>query len=112
MFRSPGFPVLRLLALISLLLMLPEKSGAYGSLGAGTGALLGGDLTDPENNGVDGAATNWNWVSIVASSENAWTAEGAYNVFDNKVGAGDDKWCCDGPPQSIAVQFDRPYVLT
>ncbi len=87
-------------------------SSAFIIRGAGTGALIGGDLTDPENNGVDGAMTNWNWVSINATSENAWSAEGAYNIFDNKVGAGDDKWCCDGPPQSIAVQFDRPYVLT
>ena len=111
MCRLTGLTV-RALALFALLFMLPEISGAYGSLGAGTGALLGGDLTDPENNGVDGAMTNWNWVSINATSENAWVTEGAYNVFDNKVGAGDDKWCCDGPPQSIAVQFDRPYVLT
>lgn len=26
---------------------------------AGTGTLPGGDLTDPENDGVDGAATGW-----------------------------------------------------
>jgi hypothetical protein len=89
-----------------------ESCRAFIVRGAGTGALIGGDLTDPENNGVDGAMTNWNWQTITATSENAWSAEGAYNIFDNKVGAGDDKWCCDGPPQSIAVQFDRPYVLT
>ena len=91
---------------------LPAAAFAYTVRGAGPGALIGGDLTDPEDDGVDGAMTNWNWAAISATSENAWSAEGAYNIFDNRVGPGDDKWCCDGPPQSIAVQFDRPYVLT
>jgi CotH kinase protein/Fn3 associated/Lamin Tail Domain/F5/8 type C domain/Chitobiase/beta-hexosaminidase C-terminal domain len=111
MFRCPGFLFPVTFALTALFLTAPLAS-AFTVLGAGTGALLDGDLTDPENNGSDVTGTGFNWVSITASSENAWTAEGAYNVFDNKVGAGDDKWCCDGPPQWIAVQFDRPYVLT
>ena len=84
-------------------------------LGTGTSSLIGGDLTDPEDDGVDGtdgAAGNWNWTSILASSENAWIGEGAYNVFDNKVGGGDMKWCCGGPTQSIYVQFSTTYVLT
>ena len=92
--------------------LVAEQANAYITRGAGTAALRGGDLTDPENNGVDGAMTNWNWIAITASSENSWTAEGAYNIFDNLVGGGDEKWCCDPAPQSIAVQFDRPYVLT
>ncbi|HWB02891.1 MAG TPA: lamin tail domain-containing protein [Verrucomicrobiales bacterium] len=100
-----------LLVLTALFLTVPE-SRAFTSLGAGTGALLGSDLTDPENNGSDASGTGFNWVSIQASSENAWSAEGAYNVFDNKVGAGDDKWCCDPAPQWIAVKLDKPYVLT
>ena len=85
---------------------------AFTILGSGTSALLGRDLTDPENNGVDGSGTNFNWLSIVASSENYWTSEGAFNVFDNQVGAGDAKWCCDPSPQWIAVKFDKPHVLT
>lgn len=81
-------------------------------LGSGTTALLGGDLTDPENNGSDATGANFNWVTITASSENYWTAEGAFNVFDNQVGQGDAKWCCDPAPQWIAVKFAQPYVLT
>ena len=73
---------------------------------------LGGDLTDPEDDGVDGADTNWNWSSISASSEPKWTAEGSYNVFDNKVGSSNNKWCCNGPTQWIAVEFSQAYVLT
>ena len=72
-------------------------------LGTGSGALQGGDLTDPENDGVDGSHTNWNWSSISASSEPQWTGEGSYNVFDNKVGSSQNKWCCNGPTQWIAV---------
>ncbi len=81
-------------------------------LGTGTGALQGGDLTDPENDGVDGSHTNWNWSSISASSEPRWTGEGSYNVFDNKVGSSQNKWCCNGPTQWIAVEFAQAYVLT
>ena len=84
-------------------------------LGTGTSSLIGGDLTDPEDDGIDGTdgtAGNWNWTSILASSENAWISEGAYNVFDNQVGGGDMKWCCEGPTQSIYVQFSTTYVLT
>ena len=74
--------------------------------------MQGGDLTDPENDGVDGAHTNWNWSSISASSEPRWTGEGSYNVFDNKVGSSQNKWCCNGPTQWIAVEFAQAYVLT
>lgn len=101
-----------LIPVLACLFLSAGAADAYIVRGAGTTALIGGDLTDPENDGVDGSMKNWNWVSLSATSENTWSAEGAYNIFDNKVGAGDDKWCCDGPPQSIAVQFDRPYVLT
>lgn len=99
---------------LSLLLLLIGGGSAYASsvLGTGAGALLGGDLTDPEDNGVDGSDTNWNWTSILASSENYWASEGAYNVFDNKVGGGSDKWCCNGPTQWIYVQFSESYVLS
>ena len=81
-------------------------------LGTGAESLLGGDLTDPENDGVDGAHTNWNWTSIDASSEEKWTHEGSFNVFDNKVGASHNKWCCNAPTQWISVGFSQPYILT
>jgi methionine-rich copper-binding protein CopC/uncharacterized protein YhjY with autotransporter beta-barrel domain len=83
-------------------------------LGTGTGALLGGDLTDPEDDGNDGTASgsNFNWVSINASSKNTFSGEGAYNVFDNKVGAGAMKWCCDAPTRWIYVQLSKSYQLT
>lgn len=92
-------------------------------LGVGAEFLLGGDLTDPENDGVDalGAATdpasNWNWVSISASHEPDFEGgENSFNIFDNKVGGGNDKWCCDDPtpdnPVWVAVEFAQPYRIS
>ena len=111
MARSPLFFVWFLL-ICGVAFSPVQRAGAFEALGTGAAALLRGDLTDPENDGNDATGTGFNWVSIFASSENLFTGEGAYNVFDNKVGAGDDKWCCDGAQQSIAVQLDKPYVLT
>ena len=98
--------------LILIILLYPSNSYSRQILGTGTSALIGGDLTDPENNGTDGSNTNWNWTSIVASQENYWHSEGAYNVFDNKVGGSSDKWCCGGSPQWIYVKFSQAYVLS
>jgi hypothetical protein len=96
---------------------------AVTSLGTGTGALLGGDLTDPQDNIDDDVpgnppffGSNFNFVNATATSENFFTPgggnEGALDVFDNKVDSGEAKWCCDGPPQSVAVQFARAVMLT
>ena len=101
-----------LTAVLFALFLSALPAPALTILGSGTTALLGGDLTDPENNGSDVTGTNFNWVTITASSENYWNAEGAFNIFDNQVGSGDAKWCCEPAPQWIAVEFDRPYVLT
>lgn len=87
---------------------------AVTSLGTGTGALLGSDLTDPENDIDDStsAGANFNWISATASSEPYFGSEGAFDVFDNQVGSGSTKWCCTAPPQFVAVQFTNFYVLT
>jgi len=93
------------------------------SLGTGTGALLGGDLTDPEDDGVEGPnpgsgnwdTLSWNWVHVTASSEeyfgNHGGSEGAFDLFDNQVGAGQTKWCCNGPPQWLTVEFAEPISI-
>lgn len=103
----------RVLALLFLAaLLLPVPSFALTVLGTGSGALLGGDLTDPENDGNDSNGTGFNWLSTAASSENNFGGEGALDVFDNQVGSGSTKWCCTGPPQWVAVELAQPYVLT
>ena len=68
---------------------------------AATASVDAIDLTDPENDGIEGptvfgppqtAGTNFNWVSITASEEEGFDSfagsEGAFNVFDNQVGGG------------------------
>ena len=83
-------------------------------LGTGSGALLGNDLTDPEDNGVDSGTngSNFNWTSINASSKKTFAGEGSYSVFDNNVDSGSAKWCCDNPTQWIYVQLSQSYVLS
>jgi hypothetical protein len=90
-------------------------------LGVGAESLIGGDLTDPENDGLDelGASEDpsWNWIGITASHEPDFEgAENSFNIFDNKVGGGNDKWCCDDPtpeaPVWVSVQFAQPISLT
>ena len=95
-------------------------------LGVGTGALLQNDLTDPENDGVEGptdpgppqtAGTDFNWVSINASDENYFSGqgagnEGAFDLFDNTTGGGVNKWCCAGAPQWITVEFEEPVSIS
>ena len=83
--------------------------------GTGTGALVGGDLTDPENNG-DQAGNNYNVVTFFADQEASFGGgEAAFNVFDNVVGGGDDKWCCGntpgGFPHFVGFQLAQPQVL-
>lgn len=70
-------------------------------LGTGTNALVGGDLTDPENDANAASYAGYDAV-FRASHENKFDSEGAFNVFDNTVGAGNSKWCCDGP--GVAAQ--------
>ena len=87
--------------------------------------LLGGDLTDPEDDGIEGptilgppqtAGENFDWLSISASSEEYFHGfggnEGAFDIFDNRVGPTADKWCCDAAPQSATVEFAEPVSLT
>ncbi|GAA0854699.1 PEP-CTERM sorting domain-containing protein [Aliiglaciecola litoralis] len=66
-------------------------------LGTGTGALIGGDLTDPENDGAADANVNYN-ASFNSSHEPFFGGgEGAFNVFDNILSPRNGKWCCNGP---------------
>jgi len=85
-------------------------------LGIGTAALLGGDLTDPENDGNEGAGPadpSWNWKSISSNAEPGFGGgEFSYNVFDNIAdGGGNNKWCC-GEPMTPATLAANPLHIT
>lgn len=89
-------------------------TGAQASLvrGTGTGALVGGDLTDPENDGNPDAYFNYNAV-FRSSDANAFNGEGPYNVFDNRLGGGIDKWCCGSGNVWVEADFGATkYNLT
>ncbi len=83
-----------LFVLFTAAAMLAGSANAVTVRGWGTGALVGHDLTDPENDGNRDAYVNYNAV-FRSSVEPYFAAEGAFNVFDNFVGVGADKWCCD-----------------
>jgi hypothetical protein len=76
--------------------------------GTGTAALLGGDLTDPENNGNQyGSNYNADFDANVEprfdSGEGGSDREGAFNVFNNDIGPWEAKWCCDPPPVWVSA---------
>jgi hypothetical protein len=73
--------------------------------------LVGSDLTDPENNGSANEYVNYN-AQFRASVEPWYSGEGAFNVFDNRVGSGDDKWCCDLNGWVEADFGSKRYQLT
>lgn len=102
------------LLLITIFISSPFTIFAETSLGTGVGALLGGDLTDPEDDAVDGSGTfaGFDFITINSSDKPFFNNEGSYNIFDNKVGPNNAKWCCSGPAQTVAVQFTNQYTLT
>ncbi|MEO7494247.1 MAG: PEP-CTERM sorting domain-containing protein [Massilia sp.] len=92
-------------------LLVSSAAEAVVVRGTGTGALVGGDLTDPENNGNPDSYVGYNAV-FRTSSNPGFTGETAYNVFDNRLGPGSDKWCCD-MNQWVEADFGaQRYVLT
>ena len=81
--------------------------------GVGTGKLIGGDLTDPENNGNPEADIGYNATFRSSVEQGFGGAEFAFNVFDNQVGGGNDKWCCDGATVWVEANFGaKRYNLT
>ncbi|MDG1070111.1 MAG: hypothetical protein P8P32_00760 [Akkermansiaceae bacterium] len=91
--------------------------------------LLGGDLTDPENDGIEGdtvpatvddpqtAGTNFDWVSITASTEQYFSGfgaqgEGSFDLFDNQIGGGAAKLCCGGAPLDVTVGFEEAVSIS
>jgi len=59
-----------------------------------TAGLIGGDLTDPENDGQPDADVGYNATFTSSEEPGFGGGEHAFNVFDNLVGGGNNKWCC------------------
>ena len=87
-------------------------------LGTGTESLLGGDLTDPEDNGEPDADKGYDAKFSSNEEPGFGGGEFSFNVFDNRLGPINDKWCCGkggGIPKEglyVTAEFDEPYALT
>ena len=95
-----------------------DTAQAFKILGTGTESLLGGDLTDPENDGNPEADTGYNVIFSSNDEPGFGGGEFSFNVFDNRLGPGNDKWCCGpggGIPKEglhITVELKEPQALT
>ncbi|VXC07028.1 discoidin domain-containing protein [Massilia sp. 9I] len=78
----------------------------------GNGGLVGGDLTDPENNGDPEQNVGYNATFRSSIEQGFGGGEYAFNVFDNQVGGGNDKWCCDTNVWVEANFGTQRYTLT
>jgi len=114
--------ILAVLLAMGLLLAAGSSAEAYTILGTGTGALLGGDLTDPEDDGLADADVNYNATFTSDDEPGFGGGQFSFNVFDNRVGGGNDKWCCNdanpgnalyGPGHQLTAQINAgAHVLT
>ncbi len=100
-----------------------REARAVQVLGTGTAALLGNDLTDLGDDGIEtlyappGDYGNFD-ADFFSSDEPGFEGvEAAFNVFDNKLGPTNDKWCCGTQfPQIVGADFTNtqgvPFRLT
>lgn len=100
-------------------LMFNPMAQAFESLGIGTEALIGDDLTDIGDDGDP--EVDFGYDAIFDSSDEPGFGGGefAFNVFDNQLGPGNAKWCCgmaggidEDNPAWVSAQFNRAYMLT
>ncbi len=114
-----------MLVLVGFVLMIAcfvistsDMAQAWEILGTGTGSLLGGDLTDPEDDGNPEADEGYDVIFSSNDEPGFAGGEFAFNVFDNRLGPSNDKWCCGpggGIPDEglhITVELEEPQALT
>jgi hypothetical protein len=114
-----------MLVLAGLVLMMAcfvistsDMAQAWEVLGTGTEALIGGDLTDPEDDGNPEADEGYNAIFTANEEPGFGGGEFAFNVFDNILGPSNDKWCCGpggGIPDEglwVAAELEEPHRLT
>jgi len=95
-----------------------DTAQAWEVLGVGTASLLGGDLTDPEDDGNPEADDGYDVIFSSNDEPGFAGGEFSFNVFDNVVGGGNDKWCCGpggGIPEEglhITVELEERQALT
>ena len=90
MFVLAGFVLMIAFCVIST----SDMAQAEEVLGTGTESLLGGDLTDPEDDGDPESDSGYNAIFSANDEPGFGGGEFAFNVFDNRLGPSNDKWCC------------------
>ena len=86
--------LLTVVFLSAMVLGFSSMASAVTILGTGTAALLGSDLTDPQNDGDVEADINYEATFAASEEPTFGGSEGAFNVFENQVGGGNQKFCC------------------
>jgi hypothetical protein len=108
-------PFFTLLATTAVVLSANSRTEAATVLGAGSTAagdfLLGNDLTDPENDGAPDLDSGYNATFSGNEEANFGGGEGAFNIFDNRVGGGNDKWCCGSGGANLPFWVDATFPL-
>jgi hypothetical protein len=103
---------------VAVFLICPASNYASDVLGTGTESILGNDLTDL---GDDGDETAYSPPDLAGFDADFFSSdepgfgggEFAFNVFDNLVGGGSDKWCCGSAfPQIAGAILPEPRFLT
>ena len=103
---------LPLVILTTALSLLTAPASASLILGTGTQALIGGDLTDPENDGLVDSNVNYNATFRSSVEQGFGGREYAFNVFDNILSGGNGKWCCNGGTVWVEADFGSDqYIL-
>lgn len=99
--------LLAVLLAMGLVLAVGNRAEGFSVLGG----LVGSDLTDIGDNGVEGSYAPPNLAGFDAeffSSDEPGFGGGefAFNVFDNAPGGGNNKWCCGTDfPQTVGADF-------
>ena len=114
-----------MLALVGFVLMIAysvistsDMAQAEEILGTGTAALIGGDLTDPEDDGAPDADEGYNAIFSSNNEPGFGGGEFSFNVFDNILGGGNAKWCCGpggGIPEEglhVTAELEEAHALT
>ena len=107
-----------LVLMVCFVISTSDMAQAEEVLGTGTGELLGGDLTDPEDDGEPDEDEGYNATFSSNEEPGFGGGEFSFNVFDNLLGPINDKWCCGkggGIPDEglwIMAEFEEQYALT
>ena len=100
-------------------LLYGSTASAFDVLGTGTDSLIGNDLTDLGDDGDPEFDEGYDAIFDSSDEPGFGGGEFAFNVFDNRLGPSNDKWCCgvgggifEDEPIWVSAQLPVPHFLT